>query len=153
MTGFDDTDIALLDVLKQNGRLSTRQLSLKTKIPVATVNRRLKHLIDSGVITGFSANIDYDKLGVKTEAYVLIRLTPGADQTDLMDVARKRPEVVEVAAIAGQFDTLIKIRVKDTDALSEFLYTQVRNFPAVAQTETFLVLNLKYQNRKRATPS
>ena len=89
MADLDDTDMTLLDVLKHNGRFSAREIAVKTGIPIATVNRRVKRLIDEGVISGFSANIDYEKLGVKTEAYVLIRLTPQADQTDLLDAASK----------------------------------------------------------------
>jgi len=152
MVEIDDTDRTLLDVIKHNGRFSTRELSEKTKIPMATVNRRLKNLIKTGVIKEFGAVIDNEKLGLKTLAYVLIRSLPGADQSDVLNAAAKRPEVEDMAAISGQFDILLKVRVKDTDELSEFLFKYVRNFPSVAATETFIGLNLKpyMESRKRS---
>jgi Lrp/AsnC family transcriptional regulator, leucine-responsive regulatory protein len=152
MLEIDDTDLRLLDVLKHNARLSTRQLAEKTKIPMATVNRRLKKMVETGVIKEFSAILDYEKLGLKTLAYVFIRSIPGADQSDVLEAASKLPEVEDIAAIAGQFDILIKIRVKDTDALSEFLFKHVRNFPSVAATETFIGLNLKPYMEMRKKP-
>lgn len=151
MVEIDETDKALLDVLKHNGRLSTRQIATRARIPIATVNRRLKRLIDTGVIKEFGTVLDYEKLELNTVAYVLIRSIPGADQSDILLAAGKRPEVEDMAAIAGQFDILLKVRVKDTTALSEFLFKHVRNFPSVAQTETLICLNLKpYMESRKA---
>lgn len=153
MVEIDDTDLRLLDVLKHNARLSARQLAEKTKIPMATVNRRLKKLIETGVIKEFSAVLDYEKLGLKTLAFVFIRSIPGADQSDVVQAASKYPEVEDIAAIAGQFDILLKVRVKDTDALSEFIFKRVRNFPSVAATETFIGLNLKPYMESKKKPN
>ena len=151
MTDIDDLDKSILDVIRHNAKMSSMEISKKTRIPVATVTRRMKRLIDAKVITGFDTRIDSQKLGLNTQAYVFIRSVPGADQNDILDAALKRPEVEDIAAISGQFDILMKVRVKDTDALSEFLFKHVRNFPSVAQTETFLVLNLQSyrDNRKK----
>jgi len=151
MIEIDEFDKSILDVVRHNAKMSSTEISKKTKIPAATVTRRLKRLVESGVITGYDARIDAEKLGLKTQAYVVIRSVPGADQNDILDAAMKRPEVEDMAALAGQFDILLKVRVKDTDALSEFLFKHVRNFPSVAQTETFLVLNLKAYRESRKT--
>lgn len=143
MIEIDELDKSILDVVRHNAKMSSMEISKKTRIPVATVIRRMKRLIDTKVITGFDTRIDARKLGLNTEAYVFIRSIPGADQNDIIGAALQRPEIEDISAIAGQFDILFKVRVKDTDALSEFLFKYVRKFPSVAQTETFLVLNLK----------
>jgi len=143
MVEIDDIDLAIIDVIRHNAKLSSKQISRKCGIPAATVGRRMKRLRETGVIQGFDTRIDAEKLGMKTGAYVVIRSMPGANQNDIIGAALKRPEVIDVAAISGQFDILLKVRVKDTDQLSEFLFKHVRNFPSVAHTETFLELNLK----------
>jgi DNA-binding Lrp family transcriptional regulator len=142
MIEIDELDKSILDVIRHNAKMSSMEISKKTGIPVATVIRRMKRLIDTKVITGFDTRIDSQKLGLKTQAYVFIRSIPGANQNDIIGAALKRPEIEDIAAISGQFDIMLKVRVKDTDALSEFLFKYVRKFPSVAQTETFLVLNL-----------
>jgi Lrp/AsnC family leucine-responsive transcriptional regulator len=142
MIDIDELDKSILDVIRHNAKMPSMEISKKTGIPVATVIRRMKHLIDTKVITGFDTRIDAQKLGLRTQAYVFVRSIPGANQKDIIGAALKRPEIEDIAAIAGQFDILFKVRVKDTDALSTFLFEYVRKFPSVAQTETFLVLNL-----------
>ena len=148
MDYIDDIDKSIIDVIKNDARLSARQVSQKTGIPVATVNRRLKHLIKSGVIKKFVTVLDYEKLGKKTIAYVLISSKPGADYNDILDAAAKHDVVEDMEATAGQFDIILKVRVKDNEELSDFLFHYVRNFPSVARTETLIGLSIKRKKTK-----
>ncbi len=143
MSTIDKTDLAILGTIKHDARLSVRQISKRTGVPIATVNRRMNHMIENGVIKRFITDIDYEQLGKNTVAYVLIRSTPSADQSDIIKHAMAHEVVEDFAAITGSFDIILKIRVKDTDELSEFLFEDIRKFPSVAQTETLLALNLK----------
>lgn len=143
MKEIDDVDSAILEVLEENARLSTRNISKKSRIPLATVNRRLKKLVETGIIKRFTTELDYDKLGKKTVAYVLIRSHPGADYDAIYKKAITNKAIEDIMATAGQFDIIIKVRVKDNDELSDFLFNYVRNLPLVAQTETLIALNIK----------
>lgn len=143
MTNIDDVDSAILGVLKENARLPTREISKKSGVPLATVNRRMKKLVETGVIKRFTTELDYEKLGTKTIAYVLIRSHPGADYDIIYNKMIKHSSVEDIAATAGQFDIIMKVRVKDNDELSDFLFKYVRNLPSVAQTETLIALNLR----------
>ena len=143
MSTIDKTDLAILGAIKHNARLSVRQISKKTGVPIATVNRRMNHMVENGVIRGFNTDIDYEQLGKNTVAYVLIRSSPQADQNDIIEEARKHEAVEDFAAITGPYDFLLKIRVGNTDEMSKFLFEDIRKFPSVAQTETLLALNLK----------
>lgn len=142
MENIDDVDSAILEVLKTNARLPTREISKKSGVPFATVNRRMKKLVETGIIKRFTTELDYDKLGTRTIAYVLIRSHPGADYDAIYKKVIQHPFVEDIAATAGQFDIIMKVRVKDNDALSEFLFKYVRNLPSVAQTETLIALNM-----------
>lgn len=150
MFQLDDVDKKLLEVLKDHGRLPTRELSRRSGIPFATVNRRMRKLIDSGIIKRFTYELDNEKLGRNMVVYVLIRAKPGANQYDILEQAAKCQEVEDVAAITGSFDLLLKVRVKDNEELSEFLFKNVRGFDSVAQTETMVKLSLKpYMETKK----
>lgn len=143
MKDVDDVDLSILEVLRENARLPTREIAKKSGVPLATVNRRMKKLVESGVIRRFTTQLDYDRLGKKTVAYVLIRSHPGADYDEIYNKVMKHPDVEDIAATAGQFDIIMKVRVKDNDDLSDFLFKYVRNLPSVAQTETLIALNLR----------
>lgn len=148
MDDIDEIDRTIIDAIKNDARLSTRQIAKKTGIPAATVNRRLQKLVKDKVIKKFAAVLDYEKLGKKTVAYLLIRSKPGADYNDVLNEAEKHEVVEDMAACAGQFDIILKVRVKDNDELSEFIFNYVRDFPSVAQTETLIALPIKRKKPK-----
>lgn len=137
---LDSTDNSILEVMKENSRLSSRQIAKKTGISLATVVRRLKKLIDTGIIKRFTVDLDYEKLGRRTSAYIMIRTTPGLDYHDILRECPRYKEVVDIEATAGQFDIVMKVRVKDTDELSDFIFKRVRKFPSVLQTQTLIAL-------------
>ncbi len=149
MDGIDRVDEEILNVIKFNARLSGRQIAKKTGIPVATANRRLKHMINNGIINKFVTDINYDKLGKKTIAFVLIRASPGANQFQILEEAAKFDIVEDMAALTGQFDILLKIRVKDNEELTEFIFKKMKPLPQVSQTETFITLKLKDDKKKK----
>lgn len=148
MEGLDQRDLTIIQTIKNDARLSARQISKKTGIPVATVNRRMQEMIKQGYIKKFVTVLDDEKLGKKTLAYILIKCTQGADYSVIMDAALKHPCVEDLAALTGQFDIILKVRVKDNDELSDFLFSAVRNFPQVAATETLITLAIKKKEKK-----
>ncbi|MDO8554346.1 MAG: Lrp/AsnC family transcriptional regulator [Candidatus Micrarchaeota archaeon] len=142
MKDLDETDVAIVDVLKKNARLSTREISKISQIPPATVYKRMKRMEKEGVIEGYTVRLNQEKLGRKTVAYILIRTNPGADYYDIHDEIIKNEGIEDIASLTGQFDTLVKVRVHDTDELSNVIF-KIRNIPAVAHTETIISLNVK----------
>ena len=83
MYKIDDSDKSIIEVLKYNSKLSTIAIAKKTGIPPATVNRRIKKMLQFGVIKNFSVILDYEKIGLATSAYILVRSTPGAYDYDI----------------------------------------------------------------------
>jgi len=149
MEELNERDLEIIQTIKNDARLSSHQISKKTGIPAATVNRRLRDMIKQGYIKKFVTVLDEEKLGKKTLAYVLLRCASGADYSIIMRDALKNECVEDIAALTGQFDILLKVRVKDNDELSDFLFTKVRAFPQVASTETLITLTIKKGLTKR----
>ena len=120
MAQLDEVDWKIINALKKDSRLSARELAKRTKISSATINRRVRRLEDSGVIEGYTLTLNQEKLGKETLAYILIRTKPGADYNTMMNDMCKRDEVEDIAAMAGDFDILLKIRtgnIKELDRL------------------------------------
>jgi Lrp/AsnC family transcriptional regulator for asnA, asnC and gidA len=149
MADLDRIDTAVIDAIKDNARLSSRQIARKTGIPVATVNRRLKNLIKNGIIRKFSTVLDYEKLGRKTVAHILIRCKPGVDYNDLLQDAPKQEAIEDMSVTSGQFDIIIKVRARDNEELSDFIFGYLRKFSCVAQTESLINFNLKKKQVKK----
>lgn len=139
MITFDETDATIIDVLKKNARLSTREIGKKSGIPAATVYKRMKKMEKNGIIERYTVVLDKEKLGKETVAYVLVRTKPGANYTEMMKDITKHEEVEDIAAIAGEFDILLKLRTKSINDLDAFIFNYLRRFPDITQTQTLIV--------------
>ncbi len=139
MYKLDETDVAILDVLRKNARLSTREIAKKSRVPAATVYKRMKKLENDGVIEGYSAIINNDKLGKDTLAYILVRTKPEADYTSMMKDIKTQEGVEDIAALAGEFDIFLKVRTRSVKELDAFVFRYLRRFQEVTQTHTMVV--------------
>ena len=81
--GFDENDVHILNVLQGNGRLSFRQISEKVKISVPTVSSKVGNLERMGVIKGYHAELDPERMG-EFSAMVTLKARP----SELPEVAR-----------------------------------------------------------------
>jgi len=146
-------DLKILNVLKQNSKLSVREISKRTKIPATTVHTRLQKLKKDGIIKKYTVELDMEKLGRPILAYVNTsvdyvhlkkkNLTPNK----MADSIIKHPLIESSSAVTGRVDIVFRVRVKDIqelDALINFL----RNQEGILSTETLVVLYEAENNSK-----
>ena len=75
IVSLDENDVNILKVLQGNGRLSFRQVSERVKVSVPTVSNKVGHLEKLGVIKGYRAELDPERMG-QTSAMVTIKAKP-----------------------------------------------------------------------------
>ena len=144
---MDDKDKKILDVLKENSKLSTQQISKKISIPITTVHHRMKKLEEEGIIKKYTVVLDYKKIGKPISAYVLINVDYKLlkqikkTQDELTKKLKLHHSVEEASRITGGTDLIIKIRVKDVDELDDFVTTYLRNVDGIDKTQTMVILN------------
>lgn len=138
--------MVILKELKKDSRLSTREIAKKIKSSPATVHRKLHKLIKDGYIKQFTCEPNWKKLGKHTSAYVLVNVDypyvkrKKLSQDIIAERLKKHPFVFNCDTLTGRKDIILKVRVKDTDELSEFI-NFLRNFEGVQMTETLVVLH------------
>ncbi len=135
---FDEKDLAILDALKKNARHSEKKIAKITGIPMSTVHNRIKRMVESGVIAGFTVKIDYAKIGRPLVAYVLVKAAPKADQEKILEYISKKANVLETAMITGDFDVLLKAKVADMNELNKLVVQDLRTHPLVSDTRTLI---------------
>lgn len=139
--GYDRLDLAILKELRLNSKQSCRELSRTLKVHPNTLMQRIKRLEREKVITGYSANIDYRKVGYDLHAIVMVRASKKKSPTlwELASIA-KIPAVQMFYATTGLYDGLAVVRVKDRDELVGVLQ-EIQKNPCVLRTNTFMVLS------------
>lgn len=146
---MDKTDIGILKALQEDGRASAQQLSEKVGLSAAPVRRRVKAMEASGVIQGYSAQVDRSKVGLGC-MFAQISLERHSANTveNFERSVRDAPEILECYAVTGDSDFLLKILVESPEAYDRFLHRFLFNMPGIRQTRTIVALReIKHEQR------
>jgi Lrp/AsnC family transcriptional regulator, leucine-responsive regulatory protein len=136
---IDETDRAIIDLLREDARRTVSDIAGRVNLSPAPVKRRIDRLEEIGVISGYTVVLDHQKVGPSIEAYTELRFSGDTDVDDILHSAAELPEVLEVLAIAGDPDALVRVRVEDMDHLQRVV-NELRRSGRVTGTKTLIVL-------------
>lgn len=142
---MDATDVKIINCLIENARINLTDLAAKAHLSVSATSERVRKLESDGIISRYSAVINYDRLGYDVTAYMDVILDDPAFKENIISFAAGNPDIVECDYVAGDYDFLLKISTRNTRTL-EHLLTSVRALKGVGRTRTTLVLS----NHKQA---
>lgn len=91
---LDEVDERIVNELVRDGRLSIRALAERVHVSRANAYARVDRLIADGVITGFTATIDPERIGLGTSAYVLLSVQQNAWREMAAELESDRKSVV-----------------------------------------------------------
>ena len=139
---LDATDIALLDVLQRDGRISNVQLAERVHLSPSACLRRVQRLEEGGVIAGYRAVLEPRQLGYDLQAFVRLQLSRHDSASVERFVARVEgwEEVVACHALTGDMDYLLHVVVEDLEHFSRFLLDEVLRPGDVADVNSSFVL-------------
>ncbi len=148
---IDDVDRELLAALERNSRRKLADLGEQVGLSAPATKRRIDRLERLGVITGYTAVIDHEKLGWSLEAFAELRIVGNARLGEIEDAAREIPEVLQVYTTAGDPDALVRLRVRDVAHLRRTV-DQLRRAGRVTGTKTLLVLGVWSRAEQSTAP-
>ncbi|MFC4772048.1 Lrp/AsnC family transcriptional regulator [Enterococcus hermanniensis] len=116
---IDQTDLAILKALSKDSRIKIKALSKEVALSEPSVKNRIEKMIDNGIITSFSIEIDYSKLGYTIPLFIQISdLT--ITNTHFLKIVEQLPEITSIASVTGEVNYILKAQVqsiKDTEDL------------------------------------
>ncbi len=135
---LDRWDVAILDELQRDARLSNAELALRIGLSAAPTWRRVKWLETQGFITGYRAEIDRRKIGLGALAFVRVDAERNnAEATHaLEDAIRALPEVVSCHYISGAGTFELQVLTTDLDAYSRWAHDTLFKLPHVKDIHT-----------------
>jgi len=144
MITLDSGDLKVLRIIQENCRLTAREISDRTGLPVTTVFAKIKRIERLGLVRGYHAVLNARELGCGTTAFILVSFAYKAEQRVVsqrkvaMEIA-SFPEVQEVHIITGEWDILIKVKAKDVDSVGKYVVDKLRLVKGIEKTLTCLV--------------
>lgn len=143
-THLDEVDLQILSILQANGRITNADLAKEVQLSPPSVLQRVRTLEKAGLIKGYFAQLDADRLGFKITAWVQITLSLHQEQPierfrrAILDI----PEILECYHVSGDFDFLLKVVVRDMRAYEVFIREKLSKVKGVQQIRTSFVFGI-----------
>lgn len=137
---MDALDFKIIDLLKLNARTGYGDIGQVIGLSASAVKRRIDRLVASGVIRGFTIQLDPTLDGTVTEAYVELFCRGTVAPAELKRILTGVPEVVDAGTVTGSADAIVHMRSRDIPSL-ELALERVRVAPNVDHTRSAIVLS------------
>lgn len=143
---IDDIDLRILDMLQRNGKLSQAKIAGAVGLTTPSVNERIKKMERHGMIRGFVALLDHEKMGFPLTAYVDVALEHPRYEKAFVDDLEKLLGVQECHYIAGEYAYRLKVKAVSTAALADFLQHRLMTIKGVTRARTEISLSSKKES-------
>lgn len=137
-TALDATDRVILSELIRNGRVTFKELGELAGLSPHAVAPRVRRLVEAGIVTGFTAMVDFGAVGRGLDALIDVRLLSTAKPEAFEQTAAELPAVREVSFLTGRFDYQLRAACVDADDLDHTV--RALRQAGAAVTETRIVL-------------
>jgi Lrp/AsnC family leucine-responsive transcriptional regulator len=111
VNSLDATDWRLLSVLQQNGRASFSELARTVAMSPSAVTERVRRLEEAGVIAGYSAVVDIERVGLPILAFIRLRY-PTSNYKPFHDLIGVTPEIIEAHHVTGEDCFMLKVAAR-----------------------------------------
>jgi Lrp/AsnC family transcriptional regulator, leucine-responsive regulatory protein len=143
---IDAIDRKILDLLQENARLSNAEMAEAVGLTVSSVHERVKKLEKKGIIKGYVAIVEPEKVGKPLLAFVRLSLDSSETAEDITALCANAPDILECHHVAGEDCYILKVRAAGPRQLEELLDAIRRSARADRS-----VTNIVFSTRKEST--
>jgi DNA-binding Lrp family transcriptional regulator len=133
---MDDTDKAIIEILKRDGRATYSSIGKRVGLSEGAVRKRIKALVDSGAIRRFTVKVG---LAEGAEAIALLSVDPSLPTSDVSKALKNLSNVETAYEITGQYDIAVIISGFNITEVNECL-EKIRRLKGVSDTNTMIIL-------------
>ncbi len=151
---IDETDLQIVRLLHRDGRLTQERIAREVSLSRPAIHERVKRLEENGVIIGYQAQVDWNRIGRSLVAFIWVRTAGGKlhDIAETIIALRVADTLVEEChLVTGEWCLLLKVRTVSTKTLQD-LIDRLREIPRVRGTMTTVVLSSAGEHWPDAAP-
>jgi Lrp/AsnC family leucine-responsive transcriptional regulator len=141
-SALDAHSLKILVELQRDARKTVQQLSEAVGLSATPCWKRIKEMEDSGVITGYTALVDRERLGLSLA--VLVEVNLGQHSEDLVqrfeEAVRASPHIARCVSTTGQSDYVLTVVTSDIKHYEQFLHDTIFKLPGVTHVRSSIVL-------------
>ena len=138
---LDAIDLKILKYLQDNARLSNQELADLVNLSASACHRRVKILETNGIIEKYQAKVNYEKLGIKIEAIVEIKLAQLTENDhNFLSQIKNFDEVINAYIITGESNYVLHVATKDLNSFSHFVINTLNKIKGVVSINSKIIL-------------
>lgn len=150
MRAIDPTDMRILNLLQEDAHLTNKEIAAQLGLSTTPVFERIKRLEEDGIISQYVALVNRQKLDYALLAFCNVSLKEHSRNflKQFENEVRSLKEVIECYHVAGMFDYLLKVVVKDMDAYQDFIVNKLAALDNIGNVQSsFVMTEIKYSTR------
>ena len=140
---IDKIDLEIINILKEKGRISHESIAKQINLSRPAIRNRIKVLEQKGIISGYTANIDYCKLGYPIQVLIYLKLND-TTYSDIMEHlnAIEFSDIYKFShyRVSGEWCILLKILSKSQGSLTKYL-DLIQEIDGIVATNTVFLFN------------
>jgi DNA-binding Lrp family transcriptional regulator len=144
---LDGFDRKILAELQKSSKLTNVELAARVGLSPSPCLARVKALETAGIVKEYVALLDSEKLGGTVSVFIHVTLERQSEQVleGFETTVSRLPEVMECYLMSGDADYLLRVVVRDTVALRDFILDKLTRTPGVANIRSsFALKQVKY---------
>ncbi len=143
---LDKTDIKILTLLQEDGRMTNLELAKRVGISPPSCLRRVRMMEDQKIIRGYRADIDHVAVGLHAPAILQVFLSSHGEEDvqEFLTTVGTWPEVRECYMVTGEADYIFKVVARDWDSYRDFLTEKLIKTPNVRQVRSSICMRKFY---------
>jgi len=135
---IDRLDLKIIRSLSGNARKPFKTIAKEIEVSDATVRKRVKRMVENGIIKQFNLLLDYHKLGRIIKAFIGLRINPQRLRP-LVDHLKENPDIQVLYRTTGNVDLFLEVIFRDMEELNDFLETEL-SVEGIMGTEVSVVI-------------
>ena len=135
---IDSLDVKILCILREDSRTSNAEIARMLETSEATIRRRIRGMIDKGIIVGFSTFINYALIENPVKAYIHLKVRTERMET-VIEKIREHDMLLALYRVTGEYDLLCVTLFNSMDGLHEFI-DYFLGIDGIIETNTQIVM-------------
>ena len=137
---LDEIDLKILKAMQEDASRSAAEIAEAVGLSQSPCWRRIQRLKDEGYISKIVAVLNPDKLNLRTQLFVQVKMSRAdpVNKDEFAAVIRSFPEVMECHVILGAFDFLLRIVAQDIQAYEKFFFEKLARVPGIQEVNSYV---------------
>jgi DNA-binding Lrp family transcriptional regulator len=147
---LDAKDMAILNWLQQNARMTVKEIAERIHLSTTPVHERIKRMEENGIIKQYVTLVDHTKVKKSLIAicYVSLKEHNKTAGTKFVKAIQLMPDVVECYTISGEFDFMLKVMCEDMNAYHDFHVNKLSNIENMGHVQSVFVMGVIKQTHQ-----